>query len=148
MLCNSSRCFYKSRSETTAFDQRYFRGRLDTSNGCQQVLRPKHQNHRGVFRRFSCPLQQCELCCQENSDGGLVEFLRRRLEEYQRTLRVMYGRVRESVAFQETSPAKCVHILRTSSKEFCKPEQRTSDCTQWKLSEKCKCFFLLSTQSL
>lgn len=45
-------CFYKSRSETTAFDQSYFRGRLNTNNGCQQVLRPKH---RGVFWRFSCP---------------------------------------------------------------------------------------------
>jgi len=32
----------------------------------------------------------------ENSDGGHAEFLARRLEEYQRTLRVIYGRVRES----------------------------------------------------
>ena len=47
--------FYKSRTETTAFDQRHFWGRLKTNNGCQhcqQVLRPKH---RGVFQRFSCP---------------------------------------------------------------------------------------------
>ena len=33
MLRNSKRCFYKSISETTAFDQGYFRGRLNTSNG-------------------------------------------------------------------------------------------------------------------
>ena len=52
MLCDSRPCFYKSRSETTAFDPRYFQGRLNTNNGCQQVLRPKH---RGVFRRFNCP---------------------------------------------------------------------------------------------
>jgi len=32
----------------------------------------------------------------ENSDGGHAEFLARRVEEYQRTLRVIYGRVRES----------------------------------------------------
>ena len=34
--------------------------------------------------------------CTENSDGGHAEFLARRLEEYQRTLRVIYGQVRES----------------------------------------------------
>ena len=39
-------------SETTAFEQSYFWGRLNTNNGCQQVYRPKH---RGVFRRLSCP---------------------------------------------------------------------------------------------
>ena len=32
----------------------------------------------------------------ENSDGGHAEFLARCLEEYQRTLRLIYGRVRES----------------------------------------------------
>ena len=32
----------------------------------------------------------------ENSDGGHAEFLARRLEEYQRTLRVTHGRVGES----------------------------------------------------
>ena len=41
-------------------------------------------------------LQQCRDCFHENSDGGHAEFLTRRLEEYQRTLRVIYGRVRES----------------------------------------------------
>ena len=40
------------RSETSAFDQSYFRRRQNTNNGCQHVLRPKH---RGVFRRFRCP---------------------------------------------------------------------------------------------
>ena len=41
-------------------------------------------------------LQQCRHCLHENSDGGHAEFLARRVEEYQRTLRVIYGRVRES----------------------------------------------------
>ena len=41
-------------------------------------------------------LQQCRDCLHENSDGGHAEFLARRLEEYQRTLRVIYGHVRES----------------------------------------------------
>ena len=36
MLCNSRRWFYKSRSETTAFDQRYFQGRLNTNNSFTQ----------------------------------------------------------------------------------------------------------------
>ena len=51
------------------------------------------------FESLVSLLQQCELCRQENSDGGLAEFLGRRLEEYQR---VMYGRVRESVSGEET----------------------------------------------
>ena len=42
-------------------------------------------------------LHQCGGCLNENTDGGHAEFLARRLEEYQRTLRVMYGRVTESV---------------------------------------------------
>ena len=41
-------------------------------------------------------LQQCGDCVNENTDGGHGEFLARRLEEYQCTLRVMYGRVTES----------------------------------------------------
>ena len=41
-------------------------------------------------------LQQCGDCVNENTDGGHAEFLARRLDEYQRTLRVMYGRVTES----------------------------------------------------
>ena len=48
----SARSIYKSRSETTAFDQSYFRGRLNTNNTCQQILLP---NHRGVCRMLSCP---------------------------------------------------------------------------------------------
>ena len=48
-------------------------------------------NTEAFFKGFVALLQQCGLCCQENSDGGLAEFLARRLEEYQRTLRVMYG---------------------------------------------------------
>ena len=42
-------------------------------------------------------LQQCRDFLHENSDGGHAEFLARHLEEYQRTLRVIHGRVRESV---------------------------------------------------
>ena len=41
-------------------------------------------------------LQHCGDCVNENTDGGHAEFLARRLEEYQRTLRVMYRRVTES----------------------------------------------------
>ena len=96
----SARYFYKSRSETTAFDQSYFRGRLNANNTCQQVLLPKH---RGVFRMLSCPFAAvCGLRCQQNLNGGLAEFLGRRLEEHQRPLRVIYGWGSESVAFQET----------------------------------------------
>jgi len=40
--------------------------------------------------------EQRRHCLHENSDGGHAEFLARRVEEYQRTLRVIYGRVRES----------------------------------------------------
>ena len=41
-------------------------------------------------------LQQRGDCVNENTDagGGDAEFLARRLEEYKRTLRVMYDRVR------------------------------------------------------
>ena len=62
-----------------------------------------------AFNRFYIPnaneffegllslLQQCGDCVNENTDGGHAEFLARRLEEYQRTLRMMYGRVALSV---------------------------------------------------
>ena len=48
-------------------------------------------NTEEVFEGLVTLLQQCGLCCHENWDGGLAEFLGSRLEEYQRTLRVMYG---------------------------------------------------------
>ena len=48
-------------------------------------------NTEEVFEGLVTLLQQCGLCCNENGDGELAEFLGRRLEEYQRTLRVMYG---------------------------------------------------------
>ena len=71
---------FLSRRETTAFDQRYFRGRLNTNNGWQQVLRLKH---RGVFRRFSCPFaavwtmlpRQCR--SKGNISGGARKCWRR-----------------------------------------------------------------------
>ena len=49
-----------------------------------------------LFEGLISLLQQCGDCVNENTDGGHAEFLARRLEEYQRTLRVMYGRVTES----------------------------------------------------
>lgn len=54
------------------------------------------------FEGLLALLQQCGLHCQKNSDGGQAEFLGRYLEEYQRTLRMMYGLVRESVPGHET----------------------------------------------
>ena len=42
-------------------------------------------------------MQQCGDCLNKNTNGGHAEFLARRLEEYQRTLRMMYGRVALSV---------------------------------------------------
>ena len=49
-----------------------------------------------VFEGLLSLLQQCGDCVNENTDGGQAEFLARRLEQYQRTLRVMCGRVTES----------------------------------------------------
>ena len=48
------------------------------------------------FEGLIALLQRCGDCVNENTDGGHEEFVARRLEEYQRTLRVMYGRVTES----------------------------------------------------
>ena len=63
-------------------------------------------NTEEFFEGLVALLQQCGLCCQEKSDGGLAKFLGRRLEEYQRTLRVMYGRVKKSVAFKRLNSLK------------------------------------------
>ena len=93
--------FFKSRSETTAFDQHYFRGRLNTNDDCQQVLRTKH---RRVFRRFSCPF--AAVWTMLSGEFGQAEFLGRRLEGYQHTLGV-YGRV----AFQETQLTQGMECL-------------------------------------
>ena len=41
-------------------------------------------------------LQHCGDCVNENTNEGHAEFLARRQEEYQRTLRVIYGQVTES----------------------------------------------------
>ena len=54
-------------------------------------------NTEEVFEGLVTLLQQCGLCCNENGDGELAEFLGRRLEEYQRTLRVMYGWVKKKL---------------------------------------------------
>ncbi|CAB4001376.1 Hypothetical predicted protein [Paramuricea clavata] len=53
------------------------------------------------FNDFFQLIQQCSNCIQENSNGRLAEFLGRRLEEYQRSLRVMYGRLRD---FRNNTP--------------------------------------------
>ena len=43
-------------------------------------------NTEEFFEGLVVLLPQCGLCCQENSDVGLAEFLARRLEGYQHTL--------------------------------------------------------------
>ena len=94
--------FYKSRRETTAFDQFCFREGLKTSTEVRTAgrwlpivsifqmqmsfLKP------GYFLFYS----SAGTVCTKIPMGGGAEFLARRLEEYQRTLRVIYGRVRES----------------------------------------------------
>ncbi|CAB3994933.1 Hypothetical predicted protein [Paramuricea clavata] len=47
------------------------------------------------FRDFLQLIRQCNNCIQENSNGGLALFLGRCLEEYQRSLHVMYSRLRD-----------------------------------------------------
>ena len=47
------------------------------------------------FTNFMQLLRQCLDCLRENVNGGLAEFLGRRLEEFQRSLRVIYARVEE-----------------------------------------------------
>ena len=102
MFPNSRCVFYKSRRETTAFDQFCFREGLKTSTKVRTAGRWLPilfyiPNADEFFEgRLLSLLQQCRDCLHENSDGGHAEFLARRLEEYQRTLRVIYGRVRES----------------------------------------------------
>ena len=54
-------------------------------------------NANEFFEGLLSLLHQCGGCLNENTDGEHAEFLARRLEEYQRTLRVMYGRVTEAV---------------------------------------------------
>ena len=54
-------------------------------------------NANEFFEGLLSLLHQCGDCLNKNTDGGHAEFLARRLEEYQRTLRVMYGRVTKSV---------------------------------------------------
>ena len=63
-------------------------------------------NTEEFFEGLVALLQQCGLCCQERSDGGLVEFLRRHLGEY----RVMYGRERESVAFKRLNSLRIRNV--------------------------------------
>ena len=53
-------------------------------------------NANEFFEGLLSLLEQYGDCVNEDTDGGHPEFLARRLEEYQRTLRVMYGRVTES----------------------------------------------------
>ena len=65
-------------------------------------------------------LQQCGDCVNENTDGGHGEFLVRRLEEYQRTLRVMYGRV------TELAQDYCSRIRLDQSPQCCKRESKPS----------------------
>ena len=99
---SKSRCiFLKSRKETTVFDHFCFREGLKTRTqvGIQDGLIVSIflyiPNANEFFESLLSLLQQCGDCVNENTDGGHAEFLAMRLEEYQRTLRVMYGRVTE-----------------------------------------------------
>ena len=51
-------------------------------------------NANEFFEGLLSLLHQCGDCLNENTDGGHAEFLARRLEEYQRTLRVMMVELR------------------------------------------------------
>ena len=74
-----------------------------------------------AFNRFYIPnaneffegllslMQQSGCCVNVNTDGGHEEYLARRLEEYQRTLQVMYGRVTESA--QENQLTQDLELL-------------------------------------
>ena len=53
------------------------------------------------FDDFLQLIQRCNECLQGGANGGLAEFLGRRLDEYQRSLRVMYGHLRD---FRNNSP--------------------------------------------
>ena len=58
-------------------------------------------NANEFFEGLLSLLQQSGYCVNVNTDGGHEEYLARRLDEYQRTLQVMYGRISESA--QENS---------------------------------------------
>ena len=91
--------FFKSRRETTVFYHFCFREGLKTrthvgiqEDGFNPFYIPKVNE---FFEGLISLLQQRGDCVNENTDGGDAEFLARHLgEEYKRTLRVMYGRVR------------------------------------------------------
>ena len=93
--------FYKSRRETTAFDQFCFREGLKTSTEVRtagrwlpivSIFQMQTSFLKGYFLFYS----SAGTVCTKIPMGGHAEFLARRLEEYQRTLRVIYGRVKES----------------------------------------------------
>ena len=88
-LCNSRRInFINQEVRRQPLINAIFEGDLRPIMAANRFFVP---NTEAFFKGLVGVLLQCRLCCQENSDGGLAEFLSRRLEEYQRTLRVMYG---------------------------------------------------------
>ena len=104
--------FFKSRRETTVFDQFCFREGLKTKTQAGASDRFYIPNASEVFEGLLSLLQHCGDCVKENTDGGHAEFLARRQEEYQRPLCdlcVMYGRVTESA--QENQLTQDLELL-------------------------------------
>ena len=70
------------------------------------AARPAHNhlyipNLEEFFNDFLLLIEQSIGCLQGNANEGIADFLGRRLEEYHRSLRVMYGRLRD---FRNNSP--------------------------------------------
>ena len=104
--------FFKSRRETTLFDQFCFREGLKTRTQVGASDRFYIPNASEVFEGLLSLLRHCGDCVKENTDGGHAEFLARRQEEYQRPLWdlwVMYGRVTESA--QENQLTQDLELL-------------------------------------
>ena len=83
---NQDACFFKSRRETTVFDQLCFREGLKTRTQVGASDPFYIPNASEVFEGLLSLLQHCRDCVKENTDGGHAEFLARRQEEYQRPL--------------------------------------------------------------
>ena len=73
MLCNSRRCLVRRQLLINAI----FEGDWTIITAAYRFFVP---NIEEFFLGLVALLQQCGLCCQENSDGGLAEFLGRRLQ--------------------------------------------------------------------
>ena len=108
--------FYKSRRKTTDFDQFCFREGLKTSTEVRTARR--WLPIVAIFQmQMSFLKPGCFLFYSSAGTGGHAEFLARRLKEYQRTLRVIHGRVRESVQENQLTQdlERLMQVIGTSS---------------------------------